>query len=361
MAAGVPIVGVAIALVALTAIWLALTALIRWVIRWVLPTVRTTISWTIGMLASGGVLFILTLVFLVPMIRPQYLREMPLMQAEPPSPPPPPVSMVPPSETPPPSVAKAAPPPSAMKAAPPPADFSVPPDEALPHYYTAAPPTPKGPQAADSSASSSTGYTYPQFPWPPPPPSGEIVVPNEVLLAGLSHPALGDIARLLVQALQHAGYYQSVYYEAPHGFALVARLERIHPDGSPYQGTARFDSRFSPLPEFSLSGYLHALFRAPTGYYRVIAFIISDTPFAATGTPVSSQEANMWLEHGANALPLRIADVGYSVGYACTALIYEFQKQDAQSDPVEDTPGLLSADTHLVKAKIAEALKWQLH
>lgn len=250
-------------------------------------------------------------------------------------PPPPPAESVPPA-----------------KSAPPAATASLPPHERV-HDDTI--PNPKDHEGASAQPA------YPQFPWPPPPPSAEIIVPNPVLLQGLAHPALGDIAAVLVQALQQAGYYQNAYYEVPHGFALVARLERIHPDGSPYQGVARFDSSFSPLPEFSVSGYLRALFGAPTGYYRVIAFVISDTPFAATGTPVSSQEANMWLEHGANALPLRIADVGYSAGYACTALIYEFQKQDAQSNPVEDTPGVLPADTHLMKARIAEALRWQLH
>ena len=269
-------------------------------------------------MAIRRLIAILTLVFLIPACSPM---AAPL--ASPPPPPPPPA-----------------------------AGASLPPHES-PHHDSASNPKGQGGGSAEPA--------YPQFPWPPPPPSAELVVPNQVLLHGLPHPALGDVAGILVQALQQAGYYQNVYYQVPHGFALVARLERIHPDGSPYQGLTRFDSSFSPLPEFSLSGYLHALFGAPIGYYRVIAFVISDTPFAATGTPVSSQEANMWLEHGANALPLSIADVGYSAGYACTALIYEFQKQDAHSNPIEDTPGVLPADTHLVKARIAEALKWQLH
>lgn len=186
-------------------------------------------------------------------------------------------------------------------------------------------------------------------------------MPNGVLLAGLRQPPrLGSIAHVLARALAHAGYSQSAYYAVPDGFALVARLERIHPDGSPYLGLARFDSAFSPLPTFSLSGYIHALFDAPVGYYRVIAFVITDTPFAATGTPVSSHAANLWIERGANVLPGSIARTRYSAGYVCTALIYEFEKHDPQSDPVEDQPGPLAADTNLIKAKIAEALRWPL-
>lgn len=316
-----------IAIGLLTAVWLVLATLIRWGLRWLLARRSATALWVTGLFVSAGVIG-LALLLLAPIGE----RSIKLMLSLP-------ASRVPTSES---SLPSSAPPPSTAPAEP-----------------AAEPPPPP-----DFKASGQTGAAsaYPQFPWPPAPPSAETVVPNQVLLAGLRQAVrLGDISQVLVNALENAGYYQNVYYEVPHGFALVARLERIYPDGSSYQGTARFDSSFFPLPAFSLAGYLRALFQAPTGYYRVIAFIVSDTPFAANGKPISSSEADIWLERGANALPVRIADTAYSATYTCTALIYEFEKHDARSDPIEDLPGPLSADAHLVKAKIAETLGWPLY
>lgn len=326
--------------------WLLLATLIRWGLRGVLAKRGAKILWATSLLASGGVLAGAALTLL--RVAPVGEQAPPEIQGTPPA-----QSSLPsigPPRTLPPGPA-AQPPPPVRWVSPTPSRSPPPPESGSGGTAGGAGP------AAHGAASS-----YPQFPWPPPPPSAETVVPNAVLLSGLRQPSrLADIAQVLVNALQNAGYYQNVYYEAPNGFALVARLERIYRDGSSYQGLARFDSSFSPLPAFSLSGYLRALFQAPTGYYRVIVFIISNTPFAADGKAISSSEADLWLERGANALPVRIADIRYTDTYTCTALIYEFEKHDAQSDPTEDRPGPLSADAHLIKARIAETLRWPLH
>jgi hypothetical protein len=204
----------------------------------------------------------------------------------------------------------------------------------------------------------------PPFPWPPPKPSALLVIPSEVLLKGDGSPEarLGDVNRALRRALHHGGYWEIAYHSVPRGFVLVARLERINEDGSSFADMARWDQsiRNLELRRFSVGAYLRALLYAPRGYYRVIAFVVSPTPFSATGPQISAAEANIWLYSGANALPREIEDQAYSPDYACTALIYEFEKQDTGSDAVERHPGRLSASTHLAKSKIAEALQWSL-
>jgi hypothetical protein len=261
----------------------------------------------------------------------------------------PPVNRTPPTAEPSPP---AEPPPTAEPTPPEPYPTPPPPDDKA---------TPPDGHAADSSAG------IPAFPWPPPPPSASITIPQDLLLANLhqasgpDHPyRLMDVDSVLRRSLEHGGYYQMAYYAVPHGFAVVARLERINADGSPISGAARFNMSFDPLEHFSAGGYLRALFFAPPGYYRVIVFVVSTLQFTASGTPVSSTEANQWLERGANFLPPAIKHKPYSEDYICTALIYEFEKRDAGSNPIERHPGRLSADAHLLKAKIAEGLKWKL-
>jgi hypothetical protein len=161
----------------------------------------------------------------------------------------------------------------------------------------------------------------------------------------------------LRQALTFGGYWEGTYFSVPGGFALVARLERINLDGTPAQGEARFDTSYRPLQEFSVRSYLRALFLAPPGYYRVIAFVVSPVPFAATGAPITADTAGLWVEIGANALPQRLQDEMYSPNFNCTALIYEFEKRDAGSNPQERRPGRLPAEIHLSRSRLWEGLE----
>jgi hypothetical protein len=217
---------------------------------------------------------------------------------------------------------------------------------------------------------SSAGPKIPEFPWPPPPPSASRVIGGGVLTARIkdiearTHKVLAvhgryhlrDVDAILRRSLRATGY-EFRYYGAPRGFATVARLERIDDKGAPFPTEERFDSEFRPVDGFSLMGYLRALFVAPPGHYRVIVFIVSPEPFQATGKPVSSEEASAWLEGGVNVLPKEIGGLEYTLpDYACTALIYEFDKRDTQSNPVELHPGRLSADTHLESSGIAKLL-----
>jgi len=180
-----------------------------------------------------------------------------------------------------------------------------------------------------------------------------MVIPRNVLLHNMhardtKTPAqLKDVDAVLEESLREAGYELS-YFSVERGFALVSRMERITDAGAPYPDPQlRFDSSLKLIDHFSISDYLKALFFAPPGYFRIIVFIVSPVPFSATGKPISSDEANAWLEHGANLLPSAVGARRYSQDYVCTALIYEFEKRDTNRHPVERHPGRLTAATHL--------------
>jgi hypothetical protein len=241
-------------------------------------------------------------------------------------------------------------------------------------------PSPPSHQNGPTVGGPTTESSIPLFPWPPPPPSVFLVVPSEMLMSAtrslVSHfitaegskfgPEkrkemterlnLGEVDIVLRESLRKAGYDEMSHYEVPQGFALVAQLERTNEDGTPFPQLRRFDSNFRPLDDFTLEGYLRALFLAPPGYYRVIVFIVSPTPFAAQGSPISAREASLLVEGGANALPWRISVLPLLPETVCTALVYEFEKRDGGSNPIERRPGRLSAKLHLVNSKIWENL-----
>jgi len=185
-----------------------------------------------------------------------------------------------------------------------------------------------------------------------------MVIPRHVLLQNMhlkhakSPVQLKDVDAVLHKSLHNAGYEYS-YFAVERGFALVSRMERITDAGAPYPDPKlRFDPSLQHVDHFSLADYLQALFIAPPGYFRLIVFVVSPVPFSATGKPVSADEANAWLQHGANLLPPEIGQRQYSNDYACTALIYEFEKRDTNTHPLERHPGRLSAETHLVMSGI---------
>jgi hypothetical protein len=99
--------------------------------------------------------------------------------------------------------------------------------------------------------------TLPDFPWPPPKWSFKEVVPRA--LAVNEKATLGEVSDRLAMAIRSASPdFDSGLFGIPSGFVMLARLERISPDGSPYPGRLRWDS--NPIPPKSLEQYLVDLF-----------------------------------------------------------------------------------------------------
>jgi hypothetical protein len=196
----------------------------------------------------------------------------------------------------------------------------------------------------------------PDFPWPPPTPSAQTVLPDQLFrTSGRPTPTLAAIGSGLVAALERARYFEYSYYRAPGGFALVARLERIDVDGTPMPEEFRFLLPDSPEP-FSLKAYIRQLFFAPTGLYRQIVFVVTDQPFSATGTQLNAAAAARLLSQGANTLPREFGLVTFTGNHRVTALIYEFRKGTRQGDVSTLTPSRLGARVHLDRSGIYPAL-----
>jgi hypothetical protein len=205
-------------------------------------------------------------------------------------------------------------------------------------------------------ASRPAAAALPDFPWPPPAPSAQVVLPNSLFqAAGKPAPSLASVGAQLVKALEQARYFEYSYYRVPNGFALVARLERIGVDGTPLPEEFRFLLPGSQEP-FSLAVYIKQLFFAPEGFYRQIVVVVTDQPFAATGDKLDSSAAAKLLSGGANRLSNDFDTLPFTAAHRASALIYEFRKGAKAGDVSTLNPGRLGARTHLERAGIYQGL-----
>jgi uncharacterized caspase-like protein len=191
----------------------------------------------------------------------------------------------------------------------------------------------------------------PSFPWPPPVPSARYVIPHELFgRSGENNKAsLSDIIRKLEGALEEAAYYERSFYATPGGIAMITRLERIKSDGSPDESRRWLD--VEDEQNFSLMGYLNALLFSDQGHFRLIVFIISDTPFAPIGPSISPKQGSKLLLQGWNTPPLATMRKPFLPDHQVSVLIYEFQKQRNRTAK-QIAPSTLPARTHLEKSKL---------
>lgn len=209
------------------------------------------------------------------------------------------------------------------------------------HRATVDPPTTDKPQ------------TMPSFPWPVPAPSAKVVLDTRYF-ANVTTLAQAD--RRLADALQRSGYPNPSYYHIPNGFALVGQIEQIERDGTPKQSPARWSARVeSPFGQFKLSNYLQLLFKAATGYFRIIVFLVTDVPAEKSQQSVSAETAKAWYSGGVDFLPADVGRQAFTSDYRVTALIYEFEKPE-NSKVRFLNPGNCPGQDHLTKAKITTYL-----
>jgi hypothetical protein len=152
------------------------------------------------------------------------------------------------------------------------------------------------------------------------------------------------------------GYVEKSYYAVPRGYALVTRIERINPDGTPKEVPTRWDIDIGPLQRFSISDYLEALFAAPPGYFRILVFVVTPFSFGQSDAFVSRKEAMDWLHEGWNRLPENVRSLPFTSDYGCTALIYEFEQHGRDQAPRLNTPGHIPGHTHLIGSGLWDVL-----
>lgn len=225
----------------------------------------------------------------------------------------------------------------------------------------AKPPTDK-PAYAPSADTSKDGPApdvitaeIPRFPFPPPKPSAKMVLPAKLVHKAGTRESLLDVGQRLDSALDIAGYVERSYFAVPQGFAIATRLEQFDADGTPLPPPNRWSAAVAQPRVFSISSYMKALFSAHPGHFRVVVLVVTSKSFSTNDkVEVSRDQALSWVSTGGVKLPKVYGQFAYTDDYACTALVYEFEKLP-DDDPVLKDPGL-DARTHLEKAKLMKGL-----
>lgn len=186
-----------------------------------------------------------------------------------------------------------------------------------------------------------------EFPWPPPQASATVNLTGPLLASHKPFASLGDANVVLQAALQQTGYAETSYYSVPDGFALASKLEQTDPDGPSRPEHDRWSIELQKMSRFSLGDYLRALFTANPGHYRIIVFIVTDVPVTQSSERLTVDEAIAWLRGGQQGLPPEIAQLPWTPATTCTALIYEFIREQQNPQPRVVVPGALGGMTHL--------------
>lgn len=196
----------------------------------------------------------------------------------------------------------------------------------------------------------------PSFPWPPPKASAFYRIPNKLILGGKNSIKMKGTALKIENALHNTGYSELAYYYIPNGFAVVTRVEQIEKDGKSKDDPYRWSIDYIPVSGFDLDEIIKALFTSRSGMFRVVVFIVNPEPFFQEKEQVLFEQVMEWLKSGLNKLPDTIAELEYNEDYACTALIYEFERSSPEDEPALKLPSGLTGKQHLVMSRIWERL-----
>ncbi len=183
----------------------------------------------------------------------------------------------------------------------------------------------------------------PNFPDPPPPSSYSARIPRDQLFgADVEVKTLRQVARKL-ESLFAQGSFQHVSFMGfgCSGFAVLAELERIRADGTPFSGLDRFGPA-GPADRFDLDEVAQRLHYAPNGYYRQTVFLVSDDLPEEADTLQTADDLQNVVATGQLNLPYGYDEIPFGPQHSVRVLLYEFEKGpgdkqvrniDSENDP----------------------------
>lgn len=190
----------------------------------------------------------------------------------------------------------------------------------------------------------------PVFPWPPPAGYSAFSIPRNAIVSDNS-PTFGDVYRKLIGALSAVSqnFEHGLFTGPPDGFAIVARLERVKQDGTPFPEPGRWVKEGKPT--VGLIDLLGDLFFAQPGHFRTIVFAATSdlTPGADPTAKVPPPG------EGAQDIPPDLAAKPFGPSMYLLALVYSFERRTGgQIQPWKD--GAPSAQSHLIQSGLTSHL-----
>ena len=194
----------------------------------------------------------------------------------------------------------------------------------------------------------------PVFTLPPPIPSAEVNMEGYFSTCK----TLGQVDKMILNALNNTGYYSKKYYYTEGGYAIVTKMEQFNRDGSSKQGNARWSAKPIRNEDFSIINYIKALFIPEPGFFRVIVFVISPYYYGNNSGNKTDKEGVLgWLENGYTCLPSVIGNIPYNNKVQINGLVYEFKVLESDKKFRFNKLSELDGMTHLQMAKILDNLK----
>ncbi|MEM7676840.1 MAG: hypothetical protein AAF449_12625 [Myxococcota bacterium] len=151
-------------------------------------------------------------------------------------------------------------------------------------------------------------------------------MPRHHVTHNLDEPTLRQVSQRLEALLIGASFGTPTYLGfGCAGFALVADLERIHADGTPFAG----NDRFGPAGQselFDLAEVTERLRYASNGFYRQVVFLVADDPNEEVDSSSLGGDLGTIVATGQNRLPYGYDEIPFGAQHSVRALVYEFEK-----------------------------------
>jgi len=193
--------------------------------------------------------------------------------------------------------------------------------------------------------------TMPQFPWPPPQWTSRCWIDRSLLLNTKASVSIGEVFDCLKDIVIQAKYPEwSVYAIGKGGFAIICRLETIESDGQAKPEPDRWSTLSPAMKTFTLRSYLHALFFANPGYYRVIVLVVTSLPIVPGTDAIDEFTMKDLLSKGQNDLPEPIRSKPFDSEIKTAALIYEFKRSNMNEEPKRVEQSDITPQKHLIGA-----------
>ncbi len=174
--------------------------------------------------------------------------------------------------------------------------------------------------------------------------------------------SMGEVERIIVNALDKKGYNNKGYFEFENGFMIATQLEHFNSNGTSKAAQYRYPSGITFNQSLSFQNYVSSLFLSEVGLYRMFVFYVEAAPRQTYGDMDYSLSRTQMVQSERTGLrsetlinkPYRHKSIYDS---NVTVMVYEFQVKPNERRPTLLSVSTLTTQDHLTRSGLWEAFK----
>ncbi len=193
-----------------------------------------------------------------------------------------------------------------------------------------------------------------------PNPSDQLNLPTDFFK---SLQSLGDVERVISNALSQKGYTNKGYFEFDNGFMIATQLEHFNSNGTSKRGQYRYPSRVTFNQSLSFQNYLNTLYLPESGKFRMFVFYVEGVP---QQTYEDFNEIDYSLSNNSQVKDSRVDRISSqlinkpyrhknSYDSNITVMVYECQTRANERRPTLLEVSSISAKDHLTRSGLWES------